>query len=404
MKKVELLAPAGSYEKLEIAIHYGADAVYVAGKDFSLRNFSGNFTLEELRAAVDFAHDNAVKIYVACNIFSRNHEQAALSSYLDKLGAIGPDAVIIADPGILMEAAARIPGIPIHLSTQANTTNCRSARFWEKVGVSRINVARELSLEEIEEIADHSNLEIEAFVHGAMCISYSGRCLLSNYMTGRDGNRGKCSHPCRWKYAVMEETRPGQYFPIEEDERGTFLLSSRDLCMIEHLPRLIDGGIDSLKIEGRMKGINYVASVVKIYREAIDRYYEDPDTYQVEEAWLRELDFISHRPYGTGFYFGAPEPPLPGEDQGGDETIQRLIGKVLAHIAPNRIRLDVRNKFFKGEPVEILPQTGPARADQIAEIYDEDGRMIPFAQPNTCVIATLQGICGKNDLVRRPMS
>ena len=304
-KKVELLAPAGSFEKLEVAIHYGADAVYVAGKEFSLRNFSGNFTLEELQAAVDFAHGRGVKVYVACNIFSRNPEQAALSSYLDKLGAIGPDAVIIADPGIVMEAAARIPGIPIHLSTQANTTNYRSARFWEKVGVARINVARELSLKEIEEIADQSRLEIEAFVHGAMCISYSGRCLLSNYMTGRDGNRGKCSHPCRWKYAVMEETRPGEYFPIEEDTRGTYFLSSRDLCMLEHLPGLIGAGIDSLKIEGRMKGINYVASVVKVYREAIDRYYDDPDAYRVEEEWLRELDGISHRPYGTGFYFGC---------------------------------------------------------------------------------------------------
>ncbi len=403
MKKVELLAPAGSFEKLEIAIHYGADAVYVAGKDFSLRNFSGNFTLEELRAAVDFAHDNDVRIYVACNIFPRNFEQDALSSYLDKLGEIGLDAVIIADPGVVMEAAARIPTIPIHLSTQANTTNYRSARFWEKTGVARINAARELSLKEIEEIADRSTLEIEAFVHGAMCISYSGRCLLSNYMTGRDANRGKCSHPCRWRYAVMEETRPGQYFPIEEDDRGVFLFSSRDLCMIEHLPGLIGAGIDSLKIEGRMKGINYVASVVKVYREAIDRYYEDPGAYRVEEAWLRELDFISHRPYGTGFYFGAPKPPLPGEERETDETPQRLIGKVLTYTGSNRIQLDVRNKFFKEEPVEVLPQTGPARADKIVEISNADGRSVSFAQPNTRVNVTLQGIHGKNDLVRRPL-
>lgn len=403
MKKVELLAPAGSFEKLEIAIHYGADAVYVAGKDFSLRNFSGNFTLEELRAAIDYAHDSGVKVYVACNIFSRNSEQAALSSYLDMLGAFGPDAVIIADPGIVMEAAARIPWIPIHLSTQANTTNCLSARFWEKAGVSRINVARELSLQEIEEIAGQSDIEIEAFVHGAMCVSYSGRCLLSNYMTGRDGNRGRCSHPCRWKYAVMEETRPGQYFPIEEDARGTYLLSSRDLCMIEHLPGLVGAGVDSLKIEGRMKGIHYVATVVKAYREAIDRYYEDPDAYRVEEAWLRELNAISHRPYGTGFYFGHPKPPSPGEDPSTDETLQRLIGKVLSNAGSSRIRVDVRNKFFKGEDIEILPRTGQPRPDRILEILGEDGRLIPFAQPNTQVRVTLRGMCGKNDLVRRPI-
>jgi putative protease len=222
-------------------------------------------------------------------------------------------------------------------------------------------------------------------------------------MTGRDANRGKCSHPCRWKYAVVEETRPGQYFPIEQDHRGTYLLSSRDLCMIEHLPAMIGAGIDSLKIEGRMKGINYVASVVKVYREALDRYYDDPDAYRVEEDWLRELDFISHRPYGTGFYFGAPEPPLPGEDQAADETPQRLIGIVLSSVGASRIRLDVRNKFFSGEEVEILPRKGPAGLDKIIELSDEAGRPIPFAQPNTRVIVTFQGTYGKNDIVRRPI-
>ena len=402
MKKVELLAPAGSFEKLEIAVHYGADAVYVAGKDFSLRNFSGNFTLEELQAAVDFAHASGVKVYVACNIFSRNHEQTAISSYLDRLGIIGPDAVIIADPGIVLEAAARIPGIPIHLSTQANTTNYRSVRFWEKVGITRVNMARELSLNEIKDVADRSHLEIEAFVHGAMCISYSGRCLLSSFMTGRDGNRGRCSHPCRWKYAVMEETRPGRYFPIEEDQRSTYLLSSRDLCMIGHLPRLISAGIDSLKIEGRMKGINYVASVVKIYREAIDRYYQDPDAYAVEEDWLGELNGISHRPYGTGFYFGNPDPPLPDEAETSQETIQRLIGKVISNDGSGTVHLEVRNKFFKGEPVEVLTRNGPAGEDRIMELSDEAGRPIAFAQPNTRVTVTLKRMYEKHDLVRRP--
>ncbi len=401
MKRVELLAPAGSFEKLEIAVHYGADAVYVSGKEFSLRNFSGNFTEEELKAAMDFAHARNVKIYVACNIFPRNHELEAISGYLERLGAMGPDAVIIADPGVVMLAAERIPKIPIHLSTQANTTNYLSARFWKRTGVSRINVARELSLKEIRLIAERSDIEIEAFVHGAMCISYSGRCLLSNFLTGRDGNRGECCHPCRWKYAVMEETRPGQYFPVEEDERGTYLFSSRDLCMIEHLPQLVEAGIDSLKIEGRMKGINYVASVVKTYREAVDRYHDDPETYRVEENWLRELGGISHRPYGTGFYFGRPAPPLPTETLEAPETPQRLIGRVISSAGKNRVRLDVRNKFFAGEAVEILTRKGPARPDRIMALLGEDSHPAEFVQPNTLADVVLRNGCEINDLIRR---
>jgi putative protease len=402
MKKVELLAPAGSFEKLEVAVHYGADAVYLAGKEFSLRNFSGNFTEEALEAAIDFAHSRGAKVYVACNIFSRNNEQDAISAYLERLGRMGPDAVIVADPGIVQEASAIIPDIPIHLSTQANTTNYQSVRFWEKVGVSRVNLARELSLEEIRQIARSTGLEIEVFVHGAMCISYSGRCLLSSYMTGRDGNRGECCHPCRWRYSVMEETRPGQYFPVEEDSRGIYLFSSRDLCMLEHLPGLIDAGIHSLKIEGRMKGINYVASVIKTYREAIDLYYENPETYRVDDEWLRELDGISHRPYGTGFYFGRPVPPAPGELQEAPEIQQRLIGKVLLNQGGGHILLDVRNKFFRGEAVEVLTRKGPARADRILAIHDGDSVPVEFAQPNTRVTVALEGEYEENDLVRRP--
>lgn len=404
MKKVELLAPAGSFEKLEMAVHYGADAVYMAGKEFSLRSFSGNFTEKELAAGIAFAHSRGVKVYVACNIFSRNDEQEAISAYLERLGAMGPDAVIIADPGIVQEAAARIPGIPIHLSTQANATNYRSVRFWEGAGITRINMARELSLSEIREIATRARAEIEVFVHGAMCISYSGRCLLSNYLTGRDGNRGECCHPCRWRYSVMEETRPGQYFPVEADVRGTYLFSSRDLCMIEHLPDLIGAGIDSLKIEGRMKGINYVALVVKVYREAIDCYYENPSAYRVKEHWVRELDGISHRPYGTGFYFGPPVPPSSGETEGHPKTPQRIIGKVIASEEDGCIRLDVRNKFFSGEPVEVLARKGPPREDRIQGLFNEEGIPVEFAQPNTFVKVTLQGACEKNDLIRRPCS
>jgi putative protease len=227
---------------------------------------------------------------------------------------------------------------------------------------------------------------------------------MSNYMTGRDGNRGECCHPCRWKYAVMEETRPGQYFPVEADGRGTYLFSSRDLCMIEHLPKLIQAGIDSLKIEGRMKGINYVASVVKTYREAIDRYYDDPGTYQIEKHWLRELDGISHRPYGTGFYFGGPAPPSPGEMGQVSGTLQRLIGKVLSHVGEGRVRLDVRNKFFREEPVEVMTRKGSARKDRILDLFSEDGEKIEFAQPNTCVTVVLENGCETNDLIRRPGS
>jgi putative protease len=262
-------------------------------------------------------------------------------------------------------------------------------------------MARELSLAEIRDIAGRSSIEIEAFVHGAMCISYSGRCLLSSYMTGRDGNRGECCHPCRWRYAVMEETRPGQYFPVETDGRGTYMFSSRDLCMIEHLPDLIGAGIDSLKIEGRMKGINYVASVVKTYREAIDRYYEAPSEFRVDEDWLRELDGISHRPYGTGFYFGRPDPPSPDDIRENPETPQRFIGKVMSSKGDGRTSLHVRNKFFRGESVEVLTRSGPAKADRILSLSDERGAPLECAQPNTTVAIVLKGAYEKNDLIRR---
>ncbi|MBW2366874.1 MAG: U32 family peptidase, partial [Deltaproteobacteria bacterium] len=310
-KRVELLAPAGSFEKLEIAVHYGADAVYLAGKDFSLRNFSGNFTLDELFQAVKFARKRNVKVYVACNTFPRNHEQRAIAEYLDQLEKIDPDALIIADPGVLREAGSRLPHVPIHLSTQANTTNYASARFWESMGVSRVNVARELPLREIKEIADRCRCEIEAFIHGAMCISVSGRCLLSSFMTQRDSNRGMCSHPCRWQYAVVEQRRPEKYFPVAEDTHGTYVFNSQDLCMLSHIPEMVAAGIDSLKIEGRMKSVHYVAATVKTYREAIDAFYDNPQTYQVDKRWVAELSGISHRLYCTGFYFEDPEQISP---------------------------------------------------------------------------------------------
>lgn len=399
-RKIELLAPAGNFEKLEIAISYGADAVYLAGKAFSLRNFSGNFTIDEMRRAVKFAHDQRVKVYVACNIYSRNPEQKAILEYLKELGDIGPDAVIIADPGILMEASRLIPQIPLHLSTQANTTNYKNVLFWEKFGIKRINIARELSLLEIKEIVSRSSIEIEAFVHGSMCISYSGRCLLSSFMTNRSSNLGECSHPCRWKYAVVEAKRPGEYFPIEENNSGTYILNSRDLCMIEHIPEIIESGLSSLKIEGRMKGINYVATAVKVYREAIDLYYENPDGFKVQKYWIDELNKISHRGYCTGFYFADPEQISPNFiDYKNPGRV--FIGKIIERSGRQSVNIDVRNKIFKGDVVEILTRKGPSRKDKIKQIIDQSGESLSFAQPGSRVTIFLDSDYLPNDLIRR---
>ena len=398
--KIELLAPAGNFEKLEIAIHYGADAVYLAGKEFSLRNFSGNFTLDELHKAVKFARNCSVKTYVACNIYSRNPEQKAIKGYLKELGEIGPDAIIIADPGILMEASKIIPQIALHLSTQANTTNYKSVLFWEKFGIKRINIARELSLKEIKGIISRCSVEIEAFVHGAMCISYSGRCLLSSFMTNRSSNLGECSHPCRWNYAVMEEKRPGEYYPIAENKNGTYIFNSRDLCMIEHIPEIIESGLSSLKIEGRMKGINYVASAVKVYREAIDSYYENPDGFKVQKYWIDELNKISHRGYCTGFYFGDPEQISPNFAYNLNSG-QVFIGKVIDKAGHQSVNIEVRNKVFKGDPVEILTRKGPSQKDKIKQIIDQSGESLSFAHPGSRVSIGLNNNCLPNDLIRR---
>ena len=399
-RKIELLAPAGNFEKLEIAIHYGADAVYLAGKEFSLRNFSGNFTLDELHKAVKFARNCSVKTYVACNIYSRNPEQKAIKDYLKALSEISPDAVIIADPGILMEASKIIPQIPLHLSTQANTTNYKTVMFWEKFGIKRINVARELSLKEIKEIVSRSSIEIEAFVHGSMCISYSGRCLLSAFMTNRSSNLGECSHPCRWNYAVMEEKRPGQYYPIAENKNGTYIFNSRDLCMIEHIPEIIESGLSSIKIEGRMKGINYVASAVKVYREAIDSYYENPDGFKIQKYWIDELNNISHRGYCTGFYFGDPEQISPNFEYNLNSGLL-FVGKIIETSGPQNVNIDVRNKVFKEDAVEVLTIKGPSRKDRINQIIDQNGKPLSFAQPGSRVTIFLNSDYLPNDLIRR---
>ncbi len=397
---MELLAPAGNREKLDIAIHYGADAVYLAGKDFSLRNFSGNFTPDAMADAIRFSHDKGVKVYVACNIYSRNWEQPAIADYLKALGRLGPDGLIVADPAIFRLARQLVPQIPLHISTQANVTNYNAALFWQELGARRLIVARELSLAEIKEIARNCRLDIEAFVHGAMCISYSGRCLLSNAMAHRESNRGRCCHPCRFKYAVMEETRPGQYFPIMEDERGAYIFNSRDLCMLAHLPQMVQAGITSLKIEGRMKSIHYVATTVKVYREVLDLYLNDPEGFRLDPGWVEELSKVSHRGYCTGFYLDDPDELIPN-----DKDLRcagtTFAGRVMGTGPYGQIRLEVRNRLRPGDWVEVMPRRGAVKRGRIDAVYDLDGLPIEAAQPVSQVLIRLNLSCEPMDLVRR---
>ena len=398
--KVELLAPAGNFEKLEIAIHYGADAVYFSGPDFSLRNFSNNFAIDEIPSAVKFCHKNNVKAYIACNIYPRNIEQDSIVKYLSTIGDIGPDAIIISDPGILMESSKRIPHIPIHLSTQSNTTNYKSVLFWEKQGIKRVNLARELSLIEIKEIASLCSAEIECFIHGAMCISYSGRCLLSSFMAGRDSNRGMCAHPCRWQYAVVEELRSDLYMPIAEDNRGTYIFNSNDLCLIHHIPELIDAGITSLKIEGRMKGIHYVGSTIKTYREAIDTYYDNPQAYEVKTDWVEELNKMSHRGYCTGFYFDDPVQTTPNYENKSNEEY-RFVGKVIEKTEQHKVKVQIRNQIHKGDMLDILSFKKPSRQTKLIDMLDDQGNPISVANPNSETFMVLDTDCSKNDLIRK---
>ena len=399
--KPELLAPAGNFEKLEIAVHYGADAVYLAGDDFSLRNFSGNFSEPELFKAIALARRHKVKVYLACNIYSRNHEQEKIKSFLSRIGEIGPDAIIISDPGIILLAGEIIPHIPIHLSTQANTTNINALRFWHRLGLQRVNLARELSLNEIREITKESPMETETFIHGAMCISYSGRCLLSSFLSGRDSNRGLCSHPCRWKYAVVEELRPDQYHPVFEDTRGTYIFNSKDLCMIEHIPDLIHAGITSLKIEGRMKGINYLASVVKTYRNAIDSYIDSPETYKTDPKWLDELFQVFHREYCTGFFFDKPDERLQNYSNRHKGEIHSFIGKIVGIVPDQKYLVEIRNKLSLEDTIEILsPNNNPKPAKPL-ELYDMQNNLINIANPNTTVLVKLETSCQINDIVRK---
>ncbi len=400
---IELLAPAGNFEKLVCAVHFGADAIYLGGKDFSLRNFSGNFTCEEIKQAVSYAHEHGVKVYVAVNIYPRVHEETAVADFLGRLGEIRPDAVIIADPGIFTRARELIPHIPIHISTQANVTSIGAVRFWKSLGAVRVNTAREMSLAEIREISKTSEITIESFVHGAMCISYSGRCVLSSFLAGRESNRGMCAHPCRWKYYLMEETRPGRFMPVFEDDRGAYVFNSKDLCMIEHLPEMIDAGITAFKIEGRMKGLHYLAAVVKTYREALDACMADPAAYSVLPRWRKELESINNRGYCTGFYCGDPGqwvPDTAGEHRSFDQC---FVGRIVDRADPYRIAVAVKNKVSNGDEIEIISRKGPARPNIIADITDMTGIPRSPAQPNDRVIFRLQEpeTCGAADIVRK---
>jgi putative protease len=398
--RIELLAPAGNFEKLEYVLHYGADAVYLAGKAFSLRNFADNFTLDELEASISLAHAYRAKVYVAVNAIARNQDLPPLEKYLNDIGRIRPDGLIIADPAIICMAHNVAPGLAIHLSTQANTTNLATAAFWHAQGVCRINLARELTLVEIAEIARRSKTDIEAFVHGAMCISYSGRCLLSNFMAQRSSNQGSCCQPCRFEYAVMEATRPGQYFPLAEDGQGSYVFNSKDLCMLAHLPDVIRAGVRAAKIEGRMKGIHYAATAVKIYREAIDSYYKDPEDYSVAPYWQSELDKITARGYCTGFYFGDPTQIVPqySAPRAGDF---QLVGNVIGPRSDGMSLIEVRNRIHTLDQLEVITPHGPPKSAVVNRIVDQDGHCQCVAQPGSRVAVELGLQCAKFDLLRK---
>jgi len=389
--KMELLAPAGSMEKLKAAILFGADAVYLSGKEFGLRAFSDNFTLEEMKEAVGFAHGHQVKVYVTVNIYARNHDLENLPEYLRRLQEIGADAIIISDPGIVLLARETIPNMPIHLSTQANTTNWAAVKFWKELGVQRIVLARELSWPEIREIHEKNGaMELEAFIHGALCMSYSGRCLLSNYMTGRDANQGACAQACRWNYSLVEQKRPGEYFPILEDARGSYIFNSKDICLLAQIPLLDRAGICSLKIEGRMKSAHYVATIVKAYREALDAFEREPGNWQVEDRWLREIGRVSHREYTTGFFLGDDfQDAKVNLNSNENDRSHDFVGLVLGYDPDEkRLSIEQRNHFKKGDLLEFVPPQGEnftAAAVDLRNAQGEPAEAAPHPQEHVSI-------------------
>jgi putative protease len=380
MNKPELLAPAGNLEKLKTAINFGADAVYLGGSRLNLRAFADNFSDKDLADGLEYAHARGKKVYVTVNVFPHNDDLEGIEDYLRELYDLGADALIVSDPGIISIARDTVPELELHLSTQANTVNWKAAEFWYRQGVKRIVLAREMTMKEASEIKSRvpGGCEIEAFVHGSMCMSYSGRCVISNYMTGRDSNRGECAQPCRYKYYITEEKRPGEYFPILEDNRGTYLLNSKDMCMIEHIADLVKSGIDSFKIEGRMKSSFYVACVVKSYRQAIDAYFENPKGYEVKQEWIDNLHKASHRKYFTGFYYNDPDRQIFE-----NSTYIRdydIVGIVRGFEASTGTAVvEQRNKVFDGDSVEVLRAVGDNFTVRINDLRNEEGSKIDAA-------------------------
>ena len=382
MKKVELLVPASNLEVLKTAVIYGADAVYIGGEAYGLRAKAKNFSLDDMREGIAFAHERGVKVYVTANILAHNYDLDGARKYFKELKEIKPDALIISDPGMFTIAKEECPEIEIHISTQANNTNYMTYLFWHKMGAARVVSARELSLREIKEIRENipDDLEIESFIHGAMCISYSGRCLLSNYFTGRDANHGACTHPCRWKYAVVEEQRPGEYLPVYENERGTYIFNSKDLCMIEYIPEIIDAGINSLKIEGRMKTALYVATVARTYRKALDDFAESEEKYRANMDWYRsEISKCTYRQFTTGFYFGKPDENTQIYDNNTYVNEYIYLGIVGETDAKGLVRIEQRNKFCKGDVIEIMKPDGRNIPVTVNAIYDDEGNEVESA-------------------------
>lgn len=399
MKRPELLAPAGDFEKLTTAIHYGADAVYMGDSRFSLRGKAGNFDAADLKAAVDHARERGVKAYVTTNIFPHNRDLPHIEQHIALLKDIKPDAVILSDPGVFTMFRKTAPEIDIHISTQANITNAESALFWERLGAKRLVLSRELTIDEIRDIRDKTTIELEVFVHGSICISYSGRCYMSSFLTSRSANRGECTNSCRWNYALMEEKRPGEYFAVYENDRGTYIMSSKDLCMIEHLHLLAEAGIDSFKIEGRMKGINYVAGVVKTYREAVDSI-EKGKPYIVNQRWLRELSMFSSRGYTTGMFFGRQ----PDNDYNFDGEAYRmsheLVGVVL-DVNGDTATVALRNRLDVGDSVEFLTPGLEGKLFEIQSMSDEGHGNITSARNEDIICINISEGVRPNDLIRR---
>ena len=382
MKHPELLIPASSLEILKTAVMFGADAVYIGGEAFGLRAKAKNFSMEEIREGIAFAHAHDVKVYITANILAHNGDLSGVRAYFEELKEIRPDALIISDPGVFMIAREVCPEIDIHISTQANNTNYGTYQFWHQLGARRVVTARELSMAELKEIREKApaDLEMETFIHGAMCISYSGRCLLSNYFTGRDANRGACTHPCRWKYAIVEETRPGEYMPVYENERGTYIFNSKDLCMIEHIPELIDSGIDSFKIEGRMKTALYVATVARTYRKAIDDYLESPELYRENMDWyLDQISNCTYRQFTTGFFFGKPDESAQIYDNNTYVKEYTYLGIIGECTADGLYRIEQRNKFSVGEQIEIMKPDGRNIPVVVRRIVDGEGQEMQSA-------------------------